>query len=304
MAIRLPPPPIQENLPPVIKEWLNKLYQFVGGVSGQIGWGQINTAGAELDDIPIRPHSSLQGLSADDHTQYVHTNASRPMTADWDAGNFRVTSQNLAADDFVIFNKASGKGMKVDQTTPTFGWKDLLGDVVPKTFGVGSPTLDTFRGDVRWFNYAAGEDGDMIFHVPHDYVPGSDLFMHVHWGHNGTNISGSIDVRFHLTYAKGHQQADFPADVGPHLVVSSLDITNTPQYRHRIDEIQISTTGGSATQLNTTNIEPDGLIIVHYDLDTIPTITGGTGKPFIFAIDLHYQSTGLATKNKAPDFYA
>ncbi len=304
MAINLPPPPIKENLPPTIKEWLNKLYQFVGGVSGQIGWGQINTDGAELDDIPTRPHSQLQALTADDHPQYLLTNGQRQLSADWDAGNQKITSKDLAANDFVIFDKASGSGMKVDLTSPTFGWKDLLGDVVPKTTGVGSPQLDTFRNDVRWFDYAVGEDGDMVFHIPHDYVPGTDLYIHVHWGHNGTNISGSFDVRFHATYAKGHQQANFPADVEPHLVVSSLNITNTPQYHHRIDEFQLSTAGGSATQIDTSVIEPDGLIIIHYDVDVIPTITGGSGKPFIFAIDLHYQSTGLATKNKSPNFYS
>lgn len=292
MAINLPPPPIKENLPPTIKEWLNKLYQFVGGVSGQIGWGQINTAGAELDDIPVRPHSQLQALTADDHPQYVLTTGSR-----------NITGQQKFEDNIVV-PKTSGKGILVDTTSPTFGWKDLLGDVVPKTIGVGSPTLATWRNDVRWFNYAAGEDGDMVFHMPHDHVPGTDLYIHVHWGHNGTDISGSLDVRFHATYAKGHQQANFPADVEPHLVVSSLNITNTPQYHHRIDEFQLSTVGGSATQINTSDLEPDGLIMIHYDVDTIPTITGGTGKPFIFAIDLHYQSTGLATKNKAPNFYS
>lgn len=203
----------------------------------------------------------------------------------------------------LILSKESGKGIKIDKVTPTFGWKDLIGDVVPKTIGVGAPVLGTFRNDVRWFSYTTGDDGDIIYHIPHDYAPGTDLFMHVHWGHNGTNISGSIDIRFHLTYAKGHDQANFPADVEPHLVVGSLSIANTPQYRHKLNEIQISTNGGSATQLDTSVIEPDGIIIVHYDLDVVPTITGGTTRPFIFAIDLHYQATNITTKQKAPNFY-
>ena len=37
---------------------------------------------------------------------------------------------------------------------------------------------------------------------------------------------------------------------------------------------------------------------------TIPTITGGvTDKPAFFEIDVHYQSTNMATKQKEPPFY-
>jgi hypothetical protein len=39
-------------------------------------------------------------------------------------------------------------------------------------------------------------------------------------------------------------------------------------------------------------------------MTTIPTITGGaTTNPFIFTGDIHYQSTGLPTVQKRPDFY-
>jgi len=32
------------------------------------------------------------------------------------------------------------------------------------------------------------------------------------------------------------------------------------------------------------------------------TMNGGA-KPFVHSIDIHYQSTGVNTKNKAPNFY-
>lgn len=186
------------------------------------------------------------------------------------------------------------------------GWKDLIGDVNPKSQGAGRPTLGTFRGDIRWFHYTAGDDGDIVFHMPHDWCPGTDLFLHVHWAHNGTNISGTFDMRTHVTFAKGFQQGDdseFLADVEPHIVVNDLSIANTPQYQHRVDEIQLSIKGGSATQLDTDRLEVDGLILVHFDMDAIPSITGGTGEPFIFALDIHYQTDRVATAGKAPNFY-
>lgn len=202
--------------------------------------------------------------------------------------------------------KTSGLGIKVDSTgTPTFPWRDLIGDITPKTSGAGAPTLAAFRGgNVRSFFYSAGDDGDAIFHVPHDYVPGSDMFLHLHWAHNGTAISGNLVVDFYLTYAKGHNQADFPAEVNRTLTVSTPDIATVPRYRHRVDETQITAASPAASQIDSDIIEVDGLILVHFNATTIPTITGGTtNEPALFTLDIHYQSTGVGTKGKAPDFW-
>ena len=204
--------------------------------------------------------------------------------------------------------KTSGLGIKVDSTgTPTFPWRDLIGDITPKTSGAGAPTLAAFRGgNVRGFFYSAGDDGDAIFHIPHDYVPGSDMFLHLHWAHNGTAISGNLVVDFYLTYAKGHDQAAFPAEVNRTLTVTipNPGIATVPQYRHRVDETQITAASPAASQIDSDIIEVDGLILVHFNATTIPTITGGTtNEPAFFTLDIHYQSTGVGTKGKAPDFW-
>ena len=205
--------------------------------------------------------------------------------------------------------KTTGLGIKVDSLgTPTFPWRDLIGDITPKTSGVGAPTLAVFRGgNVRSFFYSAGDDGDAIFHIPHDYVPGTDLFLHTHWAHNGTAISGSLVVNFYITYAKGHNQStngEFPAEVNRTLTVSTPDIATIPRYRHRVDETQISAAAPAASQIDSDIIEVDGLILVHFDVTTIPTITGGsTNEPALFSLDIHYQSTNIGTKQKSPDFW-
>lgn len=203
----------------------------------------------------------------------------------------------------LVLSKNSGVGIQVDPASPTFGWRDLIGAVIPKSTGVGAPTLDTITGNLRGWRYSAGDDGDGGYHIPHDYVPGSDLYLHAHWTHNGTNISGSFVINIYVTYAKGHQQASFSAEKMLTITDGSLTIVNTPALWHRIPEVQLSTPGGSASLLDTDLIEVDGLIIVHYDVATIPTITGGSGEPFILTLDLHYQSSNLATKNKSPGFY-
>jgi hypothetical protein len=202
------------------------------------------------------------------------------------------------------FASASSRGIQV---ASNFGWADLTGDVAPRTSGVSAPTLKDFISGIRHFSYQASDQGEATYHIPHDYAPGTNMFLHLHWSHNGTAISGSLIVDVIMTYAKGHQQASFHTVKSTQLSVSSLNITNTPQYYHRVDEIQCSTSGGSSTMLNTTDIEVDGLVIINWNVNTIPTITGSpslTNLPFFLTFDLHYQSTGIPTKNKAPNFYS
>jgi hypothetical protein len=106
-----------------------------------------------------------------------------------------------------------------------------------------------------------------------------------------------------LTYSKGHGQSAFHAEKSLVQTVGSLSITNTPTMSHRLDEIQFSTPGGSSSQIDTTLLEPDGLILLHFNVPTIPTITGGAAKPFIHYVDCHYMSSNIGTKGKAPNFY-
>jgi hypothetical protein len=202
----------------------------------------------------------------------------------------------------VVVPKTSGVGIQVDPAAPTFGWRDLTCAIDPKATGLGTPSRVLYRGTIYGYAFTVGDLADFDgFHIPHDYVPGSNLYVHVHWSHNGTAISGTAAFEVTMTYAKGHNQANFPAEVTQTITVATPNIATVPQYRHRVDEVQASTPGGSATLHNTTDLEVDGLMIGYIKLVTLPTITGGN--LFIHTVDIHYQSTNIATKQKAPNFY-
>ena len=194
-----------------------------------------------------------------------------------------------------------------DVGTSDWGWHDLIGAVQPKTTGANTPTLVAFRGgQVRAFYFQANDKIDFVYHMPHDWVPGTDLFIHAHWGHNGTNISGTFQLDFYTTFARGFNQSsngEFVAEVNTPLSVGSLSIANTPQYRHRVDEVQLTSATPTANQLDTATLETDGLLLMTAVMTTVPTITGGAGFPFIFTCDIHYQSSGLPTPGKTPNFY-
>ena len=178
--------------------------------------------------------------------------------------------------------------------------------------GANSASLAAYRDDgsgnlVREYRFSVNDKVDLRFHIPHDYVPGSHLYIHSHWSHNGTAITGTgtMTTTYGCSYAKGYDQAAFSAVKTATISDTNVTTGNTPQYRHKILEAAISDTGGTGNLLDSSLIEVDGLVLVNFTVTVIPTITGGTTvEPFIHFIDIHYQSTQLATKQRnGPDFY-
>ena len=207
-----------------------------------------------------------------------------------------------SAESFTL-PKAAGKGFKVDAEFPTFGWRDIIGNVHPKATGAGSPTRAAYAGaNLGQYAFIANDVCDFEFHIPHDYVPGTDIYFHVHWSHTGTSISGNAVFDIYHAYAKGHNQANFPAEKNVAITYATTDIATTPAARHRIEEVIISGPAATATLVDRDDIEVDGLVLATLKLTTLPTIGGG-GKLFIHTCDLHYQSTNMATKQRAPNFY-
>jgi len=132
-------------------------------------------------------------------------------------------------------------------------------------------------------------------------VPGSDIHLHFHWSHNSAIVTGgNVTWAADVTYAKGHNQAAFPATVNPSITGNA----STTQYQHMIDEVQISATSPGATQIDSDDLEPDGIMMVRVYLSANNiTSSGAVPDPFLHFADIHYRSTNLATKAKAPDFW-
>lgn len=203
-------------------------------------------------------------------------------------------------DRSVVIPKASGTGILVDNDSPSFPWHDIIGDVRPKTTGSGTPTITAFKDTQFGYAFTANDVIDFVYHVPHDYLPNSHIYLHVHHTHNGTNISGTAEWTYYAIY--GSRDGVYSSEATSVITYATVDLATTPQYVQRVTEIQLSTTGGSATTLNTSNIEVDGLIKVRLKLTTAPTVTGGSW--FLDTADIHYQSTGTGTKNRASNFYS
>jgi len=199
-----------------------------------------------------------------------------------------------------------GTGIKLIEAAPVFGWRDITSGGNVRPTGPNSPTLSIFLGSIRQFEFTPGlTETFHEYHMPHDYVPGTDVHIHTHWAQNVVDTGGAGgspgDVKwyFECTYAKGHQQAAYVAPV----TVSVVQTASGTQYYHMVAETQLTAASGAGGLLDTDDLEPDGLFLVRCYRDSGDAADTLNQNPFLFYVDLHYQSTNLATKEKAPSFY-
>ena len=198
-----------------------------------------------------------------------------------------------------VYPKTEGIGIKIDTDAPDWGWHDLNDNIYFSEVGEPNrPIKQVYQGGIKQAQYVLNDEAFIDFHMPHDYVPGTDMFIHAHWSHNSSTVTtGTLNIQFELCYSKGHGQAFFSTPV----ILNTTQDASTIRYQHLVVEEACSAPSGAGGLLITEDLEVDGLILVRFEV-TGNTMDGGA-LPFIHKVDMHYQSSGLPTKGKAPDFY-
>lgn len=184
-----------------------------------------------------------------------------------------------------------------------FGWHDIVGHLYNVPTDPNAADYTIYRGGIKAYQFDENDECFVNFHMPHDYLLGSDIFIHVHWSHASSTVTGGTCTwGFEIMFAKGFAQAAFNVPVLTTVAQSGA----TSQYIHMVAETPASTVGGSpGVLLDTDDLEVDGIFQVRLYLDSndLETSDASTPKPFAHFVDIHYQSTGLPTINKAPDFW-
>lgn len=201
--------------------------------------------------------------------------------------------------DYLYFPKAFGFGVKINDGDPQWAWNDLLGEIkIDREAASNKPTFAIFRDTLKAYQFLVNDQVYVNYHLPHDYAKGTDVFIHVHWSHsNASAVTGDATWAFEISYSKGHGQGTFHASK----TISATQSAGA-QYQHNIAEVQVSLPGGDSSHIDTDLLEPDGIFLVRVYLSA-NTLSPATN-PFLHYADMHYQSTGIGTKQKAPDFYA
>lgn len=201
--------------------------------------------------------------------------------------------------DDLILPKTSGKGIAVDPAAPTFGWRDLQGDILVKTVGANDPDYSDYASTGIYrhqFKNTAMTEVFNSYHIPHDYVPGTEVYIHVHWSQTIIDSGGNAKWYFDANYSKGHDRGAFPANV---TTVSVVQAASGTIRKHMIAEVLLSTSG----QIDGQDLEPDGIVTVRTYRDSDDVADTLDQRPWVHHVDIHYQSTNIATKDKVPDFY-
>jgi hypothetical protein len=169
-------------------------------------------------------------------------------------------------------------------------WRDLTADIVAKNSGVGAPTWATgIGGSMGAYSFSVNDFVDICFHIDHDYLPSSSIFLHAHWTTNGTNTQ-PVNWQFTYTIAKGHNQSNLvPAGT----IITAQQAAHGTAWRHMITE---------TAAISSAELEPDSIVWVN-----VKRITNGatenTDTVYLLTADVHYQAVYLGTKNKSPNFY-
>lgn len=194
----------------------------------------------------------------------------------------------------VVVPSAQTYGIKVDREIPTWGWRDITGSIEVSGGGAADPTFATYTGTVlRAYRFSATIEQEvfMVFHLPHDYVVGTDIYFHAHWSNAAASPNtGDVVWGFDYTFAKGYNQQAFPALTG----TSVVQACPATRYQHNIAE---------TAAVTITGLEPDGLILCRIYRAATDGKDTCTDDVFMHNADVHYQSTNVATKNKNADFW-
>lgn len=91
----------------------------------------------------------------------------------------------------------------------TEGWQMLVGEI--STDGLSNPPSKVlYKGIVQLDSFDPDNIQELavVFHIPKDYVAGSDFYPHGHF-HSSTTSAGTVRWGFSLTWANPYHLADF-----------------------------------------------------------------------------------------------
>lgn len=166
------------------------------------------------------------------------------------------------------------------------GWQDCLIPGSAAGAGAAAPNFGNLGGNLSfWRGYTmAGTGVDELhglFHILHDYKPGSTVNFHCHWSPT-VAAAGNVVFGFQYSYARGYGVDTFSAPATVTVTQAASGAVNTHQIAETAD-------------VTIANLETDGIILVRFyrDGDNVADTYGSAVN--IYTFDMHYQTDRYAT---------
>ncbi len=170
-----------------------------------------------------------------------------------------LVSGTTAKFETVVFPKTAGKGIKVDTTTPTFGWIDITGEINDRG-NAQAPVLSAWNETIFEYMFKTANGFQEVFntfHPGHDYLQGQTTpFIHAHWSIISTP-TGAVNWLFDISHARGYNRAAF----NPPITVSVTQEAEGTLLEHQIAEIQFAAPGGVITSTINVSITSGAAIL-------------------------------------------
>ena len=176
---------------------------------------------------------------------------------------------------------------------PIFGWRDIIGQVLVRGVGATDPAWTPIAGGSAFsaFKFDVDDLVWVIFHIPHDIVPGAGIHFHAHWIAGGTSTA-AVKWEWTYTYAKGFNQENLDTTG---TVLTAEEAAAGSAYRHMVTETEAVAIPGLT--------EPDGIVYVRLRRVTASPAADNADSIFLLTSDIHYQTTDASTIGRAPNFY-
>lgn len=209
-------------------------------------------------------------------------------TTDITAGD--VVTTDLTAKN-VYRTVGSGEGDKFGtETSSDWGWSDVTGDISVRGVAATDPTWTQIStGPLYAFAFDVADYVWIQYLMPHNIVPGSEMYFQAHWLASGTDTN-TVKWQFDYAYSDGYSRGAFdPTGV----TLTAEEAPTGTAYTHMTTE----------SGLIAVTAEPSGILYARVGR-VANGATDNTDTIFLLEADVKYQSTGIpATKNRSPDFY-
>jgi hypothetical protein len=207
--------------------------------------------------------------------------------------NLTTEQTTMLTDDSFVIQTAAGVTKKIKATnTKLIGYEDILFVPTEAPNGSTGPSLTTFRGNIKLGAFTGtGSTVQELFgalHIPHNYVAGTDIYLHIHWSHIIASPTGNVNWKMDYSIARGFGFEAFPAP-------TTIDLTQAAgaQYNHHIIE---------STAITGTNIEVDTLVLLRIYRDPADVLDTFANDAYFLRADAHIQVDNRATKEKTRPF--
>ena len=264
-------------------------------------------------------HGLVNGLSDDDHTQYLLAAGTRKLTGNWDAGAYDITLSGDSAD--LILGAGSDMKINYDGTdgniitslvtasdlevtcgaNKTIELQNVVYDDIrinPGSFdrpGSSDPAIVAYSpaaGAITTYAYEFAKNNIASFtvQIPHSYKVGEDIKVHIHWtpGTRGNEENGAT-VGWKIDYSWASINDTFPE-------MATLDLSDAcdgTDHKHQMTpDISITGSGKGISSMLLCNVKRTD---TGTDDTWASTTTGQL--PLLLEIDFHFPIDTLGSRD-------